>query len=319
MITKRITKSELLRLLSNPTLFQHPSWLNAIEEGLGYKCFGLLTLCKGIPSCLNIFFESRKAGFFKLAGSPLPGSFTPYLEPIWLEDMNDSTKIDVIIDQNEFLMKKGFSFIERRFNKTSKLFSSVNFQDFEISSPETYVLPVEGDEDHMWNNMKGRSRNMIRKAQKSGVVIREGKGSQKELREFYSMLISVFEKSGAKPPHPFSLYESIVKYLKPESRLLILLAKKEGRIISTGFFVHDLVEIHFLSGASWPEAYKTGANNLIQWHVIIFALQHNIKAYDLGGKGIKSIDKFKASFGGVTHNYLKLKWTTRIARFAEHG
>ncbi len=318
--TKCLTKVELKEHLKNPTLFQHPSWLNAIEEGLGYRYFGLLTYCGGTPVVLGIFFECKKGGLFKLAGSPLPGSFTPYMEPVWLEDNQDNdVKAKTILNQHQFLKKKGFFYIEQRF-RTDGLIEKLKQQDglnYEISFPETFILKIEPDIDTMWKKMEGRSRNMVRKAEKLGVKLCRSKGSMDEIELFYEMLKHVFAKSGKLPPHPLRLYKSIAKYLIPEKRFLMLSAKIEGKVIAMGIFIYDSEEMHFLSGASLPEAYKTGANNLIQWYAIKFAVENGIKEYDLGGKGIPSIDKFKASFGGEVHRYGRVVLRSKTAFIAE--
>jgi len=298
-------------------LFLHPLWLHAIEEGLGYKNFGLITKIGSEPVCLSIFLKTKKGGILKLAGAPLPGCFTPYMDPVWLKDIDDYVKIKIIYEQDRFLLKNGFSYIERRFRDDCLVEKMKNNTKYEISFPETFILKVEPDIEVMWKKMQGRSRNMVRKAEKYGVRVVQGSGSISEIELFYNMLKRVFAKSNSSPPHPFSLYKSIVNYLIPQKRLLILSALLNDKVIGMGLFIHDDKEIHFLSGASLPEAYKTGANNMIQWYAIKFACENGLKIYDLGGKGIPSIDKFKASFGGEVHRYGRIVLRSKTAFIAE--
>ncbi|OCC14657.1 hypothetical protein DBT_1972 [Dissulfuribacter thermophilus] len=303
--------------ITYPDLFLHSSWLKAIEEGLGFKSIGLLTKFEEIPVCLSIFLTAQKAGAFRLAGAPLPGCFTPHLEPVWLKEVDDTFKVKIIEMQNRFLIKDGFSYIERRFRDDLLVKKIGNKKGYEIKFPETFILEIKDDLDTMWKTMEGRSRNMVRKAEKKGVKLVKGEGNVSEIEMFYEMLKIVFAKSNSLPPHPLSLYKSIVKNLMPENRVLILSSVLNDEVIAMGFFIYDDSEIHFLSGASLPEAYKTGANNFIQWNVIKFAVNHGLKLYDLGGKGIPSIDKFKASFGGKSHKYGKIVWRSKKALIAE--
>lgn len=316
-LTKIIEGDECYKYIPHPDLFQHSSWLRAIEEGLGYKSITLLTSSADNPVCLSIFLTAKKAGVLKLAGAPLPGCFTPYMEPVWLAEIDDNLKIMILKKQDEFLIKKGFSYIERRFRDDTLMAKMDGPKGYEITYPETSILNIHKDIDTMWKIMEGRSRNMVRKAEKSGIKIVECEGASSEIERFYNMLKVVFAKSNKLPPHPLSLYKSIVEHLMPEKRVLILSAILGDKVIAMGFFIHDHREINFLSGASMPEAYKTGANNLIQWNVIKFAVKNGLSIYDLGGKGIPSIDKFKASFGGKTHRYGEMVWRSPKASIAE--
>lgn len=315
--TEIILKQELYKKSGNFSLFRHPAWLRTLEEGLGYSPFGLLTRYRGIPAGISVFFDCIKGGFMRLAGSPLPGSFTPYVEPVWLEDMDQYEKLEILCNQHLFLAKSGYSYIERRFRESSNALALNGVLHCEVSSPETFILTIEPDLDLMWKNMEGRSRNLIRKAEKMGVKLVQCQGTEADLKVFYNMLKMVFAKSGTLPPHSMSLYRSIINNLIPEKMLLFLSAVLNGDTIAMGLFIHDGEEIHFLSGASLEEAYRTGTNNLIQWGVIRYAVENNLKYYDLGGKGIASIDKFKASFGGQTHSYGRIVWKTKGALLAE--
>ena len=316
-----LSKDKLKKYLKNPTLFQHPCWLRAIEEGLRYDYFGLLTYYNRLPISVSIFFKCKKGGILKLAGSPLPGSFTPYIEPIWLrDDCDDEIKVKVLLSQYHFLKKIGFSYIEQRF-KTDKLVKKLlefqNQNNYEISFPETFILDIEQNTDAMWKKMHTLRKRMIRKAQKFGLKIIRSEGTNEEIKIFYNMLKRVFSKSKMLPPHPLSLYKSIVYNLNQIERLLILSAVFNDKVIATSFFVYDNKMIYFLSGASSEEAYKTGANTLIHWEAIKFAVENGIAEYDLGGKGIPSIDKFKASFGGEVHRYGRVVLRSKTAFIAE--
>jgi len=316
--TQIFNKENYISYLKIPDLFHDPIWIQVLEEGLGYKNFGLITKVGSEPVCLSIFLTPKKAGLLKLAGAPLPGCFTPYMDPIWLKELDDDMKIRIIYEQDSFLVGEGFSYVERRFRDDSLVTKKKNDGKYEISFPETFILKIDPNIDIMWEKMQGRSRNMVRKAGKCGVRVVYGSGSMFEIEQFYNMLKAVFAKSNSLPPHPLKLYKTIVKYLLPRNKLLIISALLKSKVIGYGFFVYNNKEMHFLSGASLQEAYKTGANNLIQWEAIKFACENGINIYDFGGKGIPSIDKFKASFGGETHRYGKIVLRRKMIFVAEN-
>ena len=81
-----------------------------------------------------------------------------------------------------------------------------------------------------------------------------------------------------------------------------------------GLFVHDDEEIFFTSGTSLPGVGEYAPNNLIQWHVIQFAVERGLRRYDLGGTGRASIDRFKLSLGGHPHAYVRATWRSPVMR-----
>ncbi len=313
-----LSKTKLFKYIKNPNIFQYPTWLRTIEECTGYKCFGILTKNNKIPLGVSIFFSTRKGIFFQLAGSPLIGSFTPYIEPIWLEEIDKNTKIEMLISQHLYLKKKGFSYIEWRFKENTYTESLSQHLKYKILTHETYILKIEPDLNMMWKNLKNGCKCTIRKAKKFGVILSKCEGSPEEIELYYSMAKQVFARRGRLPILPVSYHKNIAKNLLPENRYLILSAIYENKIIAMIFFLHNNEELYIFCGASFSEAYKTGANSLILWGAIKFAVENKLKIFDLGGKGrITSINKFKESFGPELHKYGKIVWRTKTVLLAE--
>lgn len=289
-------------------LYQHPHWLKVVKEGLNIKVEGMITFVGSQPDAVTPFFKIKK-GIVLLMGSPLKGTFTPYLGPVWLRDLQPEEKLHILESQHKFLVDNGASYIEWGFADALEL--PVDFgkgKYWLAESPQTLILNIVADEDIMWKKMESRARNMVRKAIKLGVKVERLKGTPQEISEFYQMLQSTFAKSGVVPPHPKSFYQALANILIPEKKLLFLTAKFEEKTAAFGFFPFDHKEIHYLSGASLPDFNKVAPNNIIQWEVIKFAVEENILFYDLGGIGISGIDKFKSSFGGEVKSYKKLIW-----------
>ncbi len=311
-------ENELNLYTKTGDLFQHPSWRKSIVEGNGYQCLGLITHHND-KSILTIQYTTKK-GVFRLVGSPLPGSFIAYLNPIYLSSIDNEVLTRILVSQFEFLIKKKFSYIQWRLN--TEIIDPNHFRkikNIKIDEMGTFLLKIDPDEDTMWMRMESRGRNMVRKAIKKGVQIKKLQGSQREIELFYEMLKATFERRRKTPPHSFKLYKSLITNLAEANRLLFLSAKVEGKIVAMGIFPFDNRMIYFMSGASIPIAGKYAANNLLQWYVIKFAIEKGLKFYDLGGTGIPSIDRFKKSFGGTPYKYLKITWKTPLAAIAERS
>lgn len=297
-------------------LQQDPAWFRSVIDGLGYTVFGMLSGFDE-PLMLFVYFECKK-GPFKFVGSPLKGSMTPYQKPILLKNIDVEDQVHILRSQFNFLKKKGYSWIEYGFQDDFVgIERAVKMLKVGHTPKNTMVLDIEDSKEKMWDNMQSRSRNMVRKAVKSGVIVRRCDGTHEEVNKFYEMMISVFKKSLGIPPHPKEYYMACAKELVSTGKMLFLSAEVDGKMIAAGLFPFDKSEIHYMSGASNFEYKKYAANNLIQWEVIQFAVEKGIKKYDLGGVGLSSIDKFKESVGGTPVSYNRFVWRSRSLSLLE--
>jgi len=297
-------------------LFQEPFWWEIVEQGFSKNCKVALVSDGGQNKVLLPLFFHRIGPIFRV-GSPLRGTFTPYVGFIHLMD-----NIDVTIEKDylncviDFLLKKGVHWIEISF--TSERDFSNYYMDtlgFTKETPKTIVLNTNQGEESLWLNMQGRARNLVRKAEKFGLTVNILDSNAQHVESFYSMLEKTFKKSGQRPPHSIEFYTLMVDNAISSNNLLFLSIHKDLETVSMEMFLYNSFEIHFISGTSTQNGNKYGANNLMHWEVIKFACNHGIKRYDFGGMGIPAIDKFKKSFGGIESCYNRYTWMTPSVRF----
>jgi len=305
---------ELAALAARGTsVYQQAAWARAVQEGVGYRPVGVVSEGRG-PAALVVWFETRR-GSLRLIGSPLPGCFTPFQRPVWLESGAARSQCDVLRGQLGFLRAQGYASIEWVLpGADPDIVAMARHAGASVHNVPTILVDVDASADAMWKKMESRGRNMARKAEKAGVVVHRCVGSERETAEFYRMLQGTFAKSGIRPPHPFGLYRALVHHLVRADRLLFLAAKAGDRTLAMALFVHDDHEIFFTSGTSLPGVGAYAPNNLIQWHAIQFAVERGLRLYDLGGTGRPSIDRFKTSLGGRPHTYVRVIWRAPIMR-----
>tara|TARA_B110000967_G_scaffold208961_1_gene263048 strand:+ start:3417 stop:4424 length:1008 start_codon:yes stop_codon:yes gene_type:complete len=297
-------------------LFQEPFWWEIVEQGFSKNCKVALVSDRGQNKVLLPLFFHRIGPVLRV-GSPLRGTFTPYVGFIHLMD-----KIDITIEKDYlncvigFLLKKGVHWIEITF--TSERDFSNHYMDtlaFKKEKPKTIVLNTNQGKEDLWLNMQGRARNLVRKAEKFGLTVNILDSNVQHIKSFYSMLEKTYKKSGQRPPHSIGFYTLMVNNAISSNNLLFLSIHKDLETVSMGMFLYNSFEMHFISGTSSQNGNKYGANNLMHWEVIKFACNHGIKRYDFGGMGIPAIDKFKKSFGGVEDCYNRYTWMTPSVRF----
>ncbi len=184
-----------------------------------------------------------------------------------------------------------------RFNPVSKNAhlhdSAVNVIDLgktialDLSSPEV-----------IWQNITSKNRNMIRKAEKSGVKIKHGKGMEL-LSTFKEIYDETMRNDNAEKYYffPIEFYESIDSDLN--NNYEIFYAEYEGKIIAMSImlFAGSQMDYH-LSGSRY-EYRNLAPSNLLLYKAALWGAEQGFKTFHLGGgvgSGEDNLYKFKAAF-----------------------
>lgn len=157
----------------------------------------------------------------------------------------------------------------------------------DLSSPEV-----------IWENILSKNRNMIRKAEKSGIEINHGKGMDL-LREFIPIYNATMLKDDAEEYYYFKepFYEAIDKYLNDNYE--VFWAEYEGKKIAMSImiFANGMLNYH-LSG-SVLEYRNLAPSNLLLYKAALWGCELGMKTFHLGGgvgSGEDNLYKFKAAF-----------------------
>ena len=157
----------------------------------------------------------------------------------------------------------------------------------DLSSPET-----------IWANITSKNRNVIRKAQKNGVKIYNGRYPEiyKEFREIYDRTM---DKDNADKYYYFEdeFYRSVLEDLPYNAQ--VFYAVYEEKVIAAAIFLatNNMMNYH-LSGARQEFAYLA-PTNLLLYEVALWGHYNGYKSLYLGG-GVGSAEdslfKFKKAF-----------------------
>ncbi len=290
-------------------LFQEIFWCKLVEQGFNKKCLIALVSDNGVNKLLMPLFI-HKVLFLYRVGSPLRGTYTPYIDFIKLSNsLCKSDQKKYLHEIVQSLLEKGVNWIEITcLSKREEVFTSLENMEFDVERPSTMILDTDKSEEALWAGMQGRARNLVRKSEKNNLKVPFLDCEEKNVKLFYSMLKNTFEKYKKTPPHPEEFYILLTRRLIKSGNLLFVSIKKDTDVVAMGMFMYNSSEINFMSGTSTREGNKFGANNLMHWEVIKFASNNNINQYNFGGLGISSIDKFKRSFGGYEVGYSRYIW-----------
>lgn len=162
--------------------------------------------------------------------------------------------------------------------------------------------------DKVWNNLTSKNRNMIRKANKSGVEIFWGRDPNL-FDKFIGLYNATMDKDNAYDYYYFNsdFYNSILNDLKYNS--LIFYAIYEKRIIAMSMVLYSNEQLHYHLSASDREYQNLAPTNLLLYEVACWGCENGYKTFHLGG-GLGSKEdnlyKFKKVFNKNSNSFFSI-------------
>ena len=154
-------------------------------------------------------------------------------------------------------------------------------------------------EDIIWENIKSKNRNMIRKAVKNGVVIEHSKPTPELMKVFKEIYDETMRIDQAVDYYFFkeSFYQSIIESLSENTE--VFYAMLEGKIIAISIILYCNGKMHYHLSGTVSEYRKYAPTNLLLYKAALWGCQHGFKIFHLGGgvgSGEDNLYKFKAAF-----------------------
>lgn len=153
--------------------------------------------------------------------------------------------------------------------------------------------------DLIWNNIKSKNRNMIRKARKNGVTIEHCKPTTELMATFKQIYDEAMRCDNAVDYYFFkdSFYQSIIDSLCDNTE--VFYALKDGKIIAMSIILHANGLMHYHLSGTMAEYRKYAPTNLLLYEAALWGHDNGFKLFHLGGgvgSGEDSLYKFKAAF-----------------------
>jgi len=182
-----------------------------------------------------------------------------------------------------------------------------------------HVLELFPDLSQLMKKIEKRTlRYSIKKAQKSGVEIREG-NTLRDLDEFYRLNRLTRKKHGV-PSQPLKYFKYLFEYMISKGTASILLAIWDSRVIAATLFLKFKETIYYKYSVSDPEylSLKT-PNHLLTWHAIQQASSEGYRFFDFcrTSPDNRGLMRYKEMWGAIPSDlpyyyYPKVKGTTSM-------
>ena len=186
------------------------------------------------------------------------------------------------------------------------------FMDYPVGAKHipfgSHVIDLSLSEEDLWKNVHSKHRNVIKKAEKDGVVIECGR-TQKLAEDYHSIDVDTWNrsnKSAATENHWKDLMETMGE------NCIIYIAYLDGEPQSGAFFYCNKQMCYYMYGANKNNPH-IGSGNLLQWKAILHMKERGVKKYSFVGCRINEdenskyhgIQRFKERFGGeIIHGYM---------------
>lgn len=156
----------------------------------------------------------------------------------------------------------------------------------------SFLFDVNRDESTIWSDFRGRTRNAIRKGEKSGLRFVRGWGA---LADFYKVFSSRMIAKGI-PHHRFEYFEALARMLGPQGE--IFAAYGSDRIEGAMLVIYGKRTAFYGWGAVDPGAESVRAGQFLLWQIVRQCLARGITRLDLGESALSSgTAHFKMEFG----------------------
>lgn len=165
----------------------------------------------------------------------------------------------------------------------------------------SHIVDLIEDEDILWGKIHSKHRNVIKKAEKEGVIIVKGVSDQL-ISDYHSIDVQTWDRSNVKANSIYNLKKHIDLLGK---NVVFYLAYKDGIPQGGAILYYNNAMCYYMFGATRNKPY-TGSANLLQWKAMLDMKNAGVKKYSFVGCRINEdegskyhgIQRFKERFGG---------------------
>jgi CelD/BcsL family acetyltransferase involved in cellulose biosynthesis len=277
--------AEFVDRRSDAVPFHHPAWALLLSECYGFRSFALV-LEEGpdeILGGLPVVEVKRPLGDLRWVSLPFTDTCPP------LVPAENAERLAVELD--EVRRGRDLSRIEIRGLLPG---ASVEFGP----TPLAHVLPLERDPEAVARGFKSNVLRNVRKAERSGVVLRRGESERDLTETFYGLHVRTRRRLGV-PVQPHRFFRLLWRRALAEDLGFVLLAYQGTSPIAGAVFLTWNGTITYKFGASDPRHWDLRANNLLFWEAIKWGCVNGQHTLDFGrtdasGEGLR---QFKLGWG----------------------
>jgi FemAB-related protein (PEP-CTERM system-associated) len=261
----------------------HPAWLAVLQRSLRHT-----------PYCLEAVEEGRTRGLLSLChvSSWLFGRHLvslPYLNYGGVL-ADDDRVAGLLIDGAVRLARElrvrylelRHEFLFKHPDLTGRLCDKVNMR-----------LALPGTAAELWDRLRGKVRNLVRKGQENGLTV--AWGGRELLPEFYNVFARNMRDLGT-PVYGRGLFRTALEQFGDRAELCVV--RSGNKALAAALLLHGWGVTEVPSASSLRKYNHTNANMLMYWHLLERAVRRRQSAFDFGRCSVDSNTfRFKKQWG----------------------
>jgi FemAB-related protein (PEP-CTERM system-associated) len=265
------------------TLYHRMGWKNVIEKSFGHKTRYLLAEDGGsVVGILPLVLINHP--FFARCVVSMP--FLNY------------GGICADSEEAERLLLEEAIEISRRASAEYLELRQLKRVDCHLASSEekvTMTVNLESDPDLLWGRFNPKLRQIIRKAEKSGLQLSVGR--EENLRAFYEVFSSNMKELGS-PVYGISFFRNVLREFQGE--MLIFAVTHEEKTIGAAFVGIFKKSLEGFWASSLREHFDLHPNEYLYWKQLEYGCTHAYECFNLGRSSKDSGSlRFKKKFGAT--------------------
>ncbi len=156
--------------------------------------------------------------------------------------------------------------------------------------------------DDLWADLRGKWRQYVQKARRSGIVVTEGVAA--DLPAFYEIYAETAERAGFSH-RTEATYRAVLAEFAARGAARLLFARDEtGAPVATLMLIGWGRRVIEPYGGMTVAGAESRANYLLKWEAIRSSRERGFAIYDLWGLSHAGIEHFKTGFGGREVAYI---------------
>ena len=181
-------------------------------------------------------------------------------------------------------------------NSNEVIINSLNSNGYiQNTSQFTHILSIENGYESVWTAYNKRVRGAVRKAEKTGIIVRETE-NEEEMMCFYKMYLEMISRFNS-TPKPYSL----LRYLQTSPIARMVIALLDNHIIGGLLFLHFNSCVRLWCETSDPKFLNYRPNNAIINYIVQWSCNNGYRFVDFGASppGNEGLVAFKEEWGAT--------------------
>ena len=278
-------------------LFQQAWWMQCVA---GHKEWDVLLIRNEQDEIIAFlpYLFVRKYGF-RMVLQPLLSQ----CNGIWAMDGYSSDKAISynIISEVEKMKLHWFM----QYFPSSSLLEPWSEQGYKVSQRHTYIIEsIQQSPETIFQSFSSAQKRQIKKAERNGIIIKEGHSAT----DFYQFHTSCLKQRGEKnmnlPEVEITLCEEAIKR---DMGAILYAIDHTGKNLAALFMAWDSTTAYYMIPVYDNEEKSSGASSLLVWHGILLAREKGLTNFDFEGSMQPTIAQYYKQFGSTLKEYPQIE------------